>query len=110
MSSGLAAVDVEDLSSDERGFFEIENPVDDVTDLAHAANGVKGGQGRVGRGIVQGVLMTPRATAFTRMPRDAYSIASERVTAASPPLVSDVSAEGRLLLACSTRLVVMLTT
>jgi hypothetical protein len=31
--------------------------------------------------------MTPGATAFTRTPREAYSIASERVTAASPPLV-----------------------
>ena len=40
-----------------------------------------------------GVLMTPGATAFTRTPRDAYSIASERVTAASPPLVSDASAD-----------------
>ena len=33
--------------------------------------------------------MTPSETAFTRTPRDAYSIASERVTAASPPLVRD---------------------
>ena len=33
-------------------------------------------------------------TAFTRMPRDAYSIASDLVTAARPPFVSDVSAEG----------------
>ena len=54
--------------------------------------------------------MTPRATALTRTPRDAYSVASERVTAASPPLVSDVSADGDVLFAWSTRLVVMLTT
>src|SRR6266542_1156882 len=37
--------------------------------------------------------MTPRATALTRMPRDAYSVASERVTATSPPLVSEVVEE-----------------
>jgi hypothetical protein len=54
--------------------------------------------------------MTPRATALTRTPRDAYSIASERVTAASPPLVRAASAEGLLLSAWSTRLVLMLTT
>ena len=41
-----------------------------------------------------GVLMTPGATALTRMPRSAYSIASDRVTASSPPLVSDASADG----------------
>lgn len=31
--------------------------------------------------------MTPEATALTRTPRDAYSVASARVTAASPPFV-----------------------
>ena len=54
--------------------------------------------------------MTPRATALTRTPRVAYSIASARVTAASPPFVSEVSAECESLLAWSTKLVVMLTT
>ncbi len=37
------------------------------------------------------------------------SIASERVTAASPPFVSDANAAGLLLLGWSTRLVLMLT-
>ena len=55
------------------------------------------------------VLMTPSDTALTRMPRDAYSIASERVTAASPPLVRAASAAGIVLTACSTRVVLMLT-
>ena len=54
--------------------------------------------------------MTPGATALTRTPRDAYSIASERVTAANPPLVRAVSAAGLMLSAWSTRLVVMFTT
>ena len=56
-----------------------------------------------------GVLMTPRATALTRTPCDAYSIASERATAASPPLVRAASAAG-VLSAWSTRLVLTLTT
>ena len=53
--------------------------------------------------------MTPGATALTRTPREAYSIASERVTAARPPLVRAARADGRSLLGRSTRLVVMLT-
>jgi hypothetical protein len=60
VSSDLTAVDVRGLGGDERGLFEIQDPVDDVAYLA------------------------------------------------SPPLVRDVSAEGDLLLAWSTRLVVML--
>ena len=40
------------------------------------------------------VWMTPGETAFTRMPRDAYSTASARVAAAKPPFVSDVRTEG----------------
>ena len=54
--------------------------------------------------------MTPSETAFTRTPREAYSIASERVTATRPPLVSAASADGRVLSAWSTRLVEMFTT
>lgn len=38
--------------------------------------------------------MMPGATAFTRMPRLAYSIASDLVAALRPPLVSDASTEG----------------
>ena len=38
--------------------------------------------------------MMPSATALTRIPRDAYSTASDLVAAFSPPLVSDASAEG----------------
>src|SRR3954451_15884442 len=47
-------------------------------------------------GSCTGVLITPRETALTRIPRDAYSIASDRVTAASPPLVRAGSAAGLL--------------
>src|SRR6185437_10676022 len=57
-----------------------------------------------------GVRMMPSATVLTRMPVAAYSMASDRVTAFSPPLVSDASADGTAVLAWSTRLVEMLTT
>jgi hypothetical protein len=49
-------------------------------------------------------------TALTRTPREAYSIASERLAATSPPSVSAGSAAGRLLSAWSTSDVEMLTT
>ena len=41
-----------------------------------------------------GVLMTPGATAFARIPRFAYSIASDLVAALRPPLVSEASTDG----------------
>ena len=53
--------------------------------------------------------MIPRETALTRTPCDAYSIASERVTATSPPLVRAASAAGLVRSAWSTRLVLTLT-
>jgi hypothetical protein len=57
-----------------------------------------------------GMTSTTRETALTRTPRAAYSIASERATAARPPFVRDASADRDPLLAWSTRLVAMLTT
>jgi hypothetical protein len=110
VSSGLTAIDVQDLAGDEAGSVEVEDRVGDVTDLADPADGVEAGHAVVGRAVVLGGFATPGATALTRMPRDAYSIASERVTAASPPLVRAVRAAGDPLLAWSARLVVMLTT
>ena len=43
--------------------------------------------------------MMPGETAFTRMPREAYSTASDLVAEAMPPLVSDVRTEGAPVLA-----------
>ena len=54
--------------------------------------------------------MIPGETALTRMPREAYSTASDRVAAASPPLVSAASTEGALEFATSARVAEMLTT
>ena len=38
-AGGLTAVDVQDLARDERGSFEVEDPVDDVVDVADPARG-----------------------------------------------------------------------
>ena len=43
--------------------------------------------------------MMPGETALTRMPREAYSMASDLVAEARPPLVSDVRTDGALELA-----------
>jgi hypothetical protein len=43
--------------------------------------------------------MMPGETALTRTPRDAYSMASDLVAAARPPLVSEVRTDGALELA-----------
>ena len=44
MPSRLPTVDMEDLPGDEGGLLEIENPVDNVADLARATDRVDGGQ------------------------------------------------------------------
>jgi hypothetical protein len=51
--------------------------------------------------------MMPGETALTRTPREAYSMASDLVAEARPPLVSQVRTDGVLE---SARVVVMLTT
>jgi hypothetical protein len=54
--------------------------------------------------------MMPGATALTRMPREAYSTASDLVTAARPPFVSAASAVGSTESARSATLALILTT
>src|SRR5690349_9633009 len=54
--------------------------------------------------------MMPGETALTRMPREAYSTASDRVAAAGPPLVSAARTEGTLEFPWSARVAEMLTT
>ena len=53
--------------------------------------------------------MMPGETALTRMPREAYSTASDLAAAASPPLVSAASTEGACEFATSARVAEMLT-
>jgi AcrR family transcriptional regulator len=81
VSSGSTAVDVEDLARNERGALQIEDSVDDVADLADPTKGWTSAKPSYDAGSCVGVLITPGATALTRTPRDAYSMASERVTA-----------------------------
>jgi len=104
----LTAVDMQDLAGDELRGLEIEDRVDDVRDLAHAADRMNPASMACASGTCMGVLITPGETALTRMPRFAYSMARDRVAAAMPPLVKDVSTDGTLELAWSTRLVVTL--
>ena len=54
--------------------------------------------------------MMPGETALTRMPREAYSTASDLVAAATPPLVSAVSTAGVPESATSARVAETLTT
>src|SRR5258708_19203634 len=56
-----------------------------------------------------GVMITPGEIAFTRIPRPAYSIARERVTALRPPLVRAASPAESDAIGCSAIAAVMLT-
>src|SRR4051795_11966124 len=53
MSGALTAVDVQGLAGDERGTFEIEDPVDDIADLAGPTDGVQRSARLVGLGAVR---------------------------------------------------------
>ena len=78
MTGALAAVDVQDFAGHEAGRFEIEDRIDDVGHFAHVADRVQRAECRVGLGAdASAILMMPGETAFTRMPRLAYSIASD---------------------------------
>lgn len=61
-------------------------------------------------GACIGVLMTPGATALTRIPRVAYSMASDHDAAFKPPFVTAASTAGKVWVGWSTRLAVMLMT
>ena len=94
MTCALAAVDVKDFARHEGCGIEVEDRADDVGDLAHMADRVRASScAYISTGFI-GDLMMPGATAFALIPRFAYSIASDLVAAARPPLVSDASTEG----------------
>jgi len=95
----LAAIDMQGLAGDEAGGLQIEHGVGDVRHLAHMADRMQLAQEIMGLGACIGLLMIPGDTAFTRMPRLAYSIAIDLVAAARPPLVSDARTDGTLELA-----------
>jgi hypothetical protein len=95
--------------SDGRGALEIQDPVDNVADLAYAAEWVEGSHALVGRRIVHAGPDHLERDRVDTQPRAAYSIANDRVTATNPPLVREASAEGFVLSTWSTNLVLMLT-
>jgi hypothetical protein len=97
----FGAVDVEDLPGDEACVLKIENSLRDVFRLTHPLERVEQRHSLVGFGSVN----MPGAKAFTRMPREAYSIASPRVAAVRPPFVSDASTASTFEFAYSTRVV-----
>src|ERR1700743_1934041 len=54
VSGTLTSVHVQDLAGDKRRVLQIQPRVDDVVDVAHAAQRVPLGQGGIGRRIVHG--------------------------------------------------------
>jgi hypothetical protein len=93
VARALPAVDVQDFARHEAGRLEIEDRFDDVGDFAQTADRVQAASTYVSTGCI-GDLMVPGATAFTRIPRFAYSIASDLVAAFRPPFVSEASTDG----------------
>ena len=78
-----------------KGGLQEQDAVDDVADLADVPERRNPAAERVvASGACIGVWMTPGDTAFTRMPREAYSMASDLVAAARPPLVSAARTDG----------------
>jgi hypothetical protein len=105
VSRALAAVDVQHLAGDERCVLQIKHGVDDVVDLTDPAERMHR-RHRVVRGlVVHGCANDAERDRVDRMPRPAYSMASDLVTAFRPPSVSDANADGTAELAWSTRLV-----
>ena len=104
-----AAVDVQHFAGDEWRPFEVEHGVDDVLRVAMRPMGCRPARKACIAGACIGVSITPGETAFTRIPRPAYSIPSARVTALRPPLVRAASAEGSDATGCSAIAAVMLT-
>ena len=109
MAGVRAAIDVHGLAGHKGRRLEVENRLDNFLNLAHSPQRVQRGKRGVRLGACMGVLMMPGATALTRIPLSAYSIARERVTASSPPLVSDASADGTPLTGWPTSVVVRFT-
>ena len=70
-----AADDVQDLAGDELGVLEEDDSVDDVCHFAHATHRVQRREGRMRPGECIVVWIVPGATAWTRMPQVAYSMA-----------------------------------
>jgi hypothetical protein len=105
-----AAINVQRLAGHEDGRRQVQHRLDHLRTSPIRPNGCIPARNEYVSGVCIGVLKTPGATALTRMPLSAYSIASDLVTASRPPLVSDASADGTPLTGWFTSVVVRLTT
>ena len=98
MTGGLAirvAVYVQDLTGDVGRGLQEQDAVHDVADLADPAErGKPVAEAFVAFRRVDRGLDDAGETALTRMPQEAYSMASDRVAAARPPLVSAARTAG----------------
>jgi len=92
---------MKDFSRDKSRLLKVEDGVDDFVRLAHPAHGCRPARNSYISGECIGVFVAAGDTAFTRMPRLAYSIASARVAAINPPFVRAVSAAGSDASGCS---------
>ncbi len=70
---------MQDLTRNESRLFQIQHGVDEcLLRLPHSPHRLQSGEKLVHLWRMMSVLMTPGETAFTRTPRPAYSMASER--------------------------------
>jgi hypothetical protein len=90
-----------DLAGDKGRSLQIHHCIDDLPYLAHAAHRLQSCEEAVRVRRMLGVAIAPGETAFTRTFRLAYSIASERVIALSPPLVRAASAAASEVVGCA---------
>ena len=100
---------MQELAGDEGGILQIKDRVDDVVDLAETTDRMQFRQGVVGRRIVHRRADCPEGDSVRANAAAGIFDRQRLVTAFSPPLVSDVNAEGTAELAWSTRLVEMFT-
>jgi hypothetical protein len=96
MAGALATIALQCLTGREWCLLQAQNDDDDVCDLTHVSDRVKLPERLVGLAAI-GILTMPGDTAFSRISRRTYSIASDQVAASKPPLVSDASTEGTAL-------------
>src|SRR5215470_1203494 len=82
-----ATIDVQDVTCDRGGLGQIHHGVRDVLDRRRPAHRRQTFHHFLGGVPLKGVYTTPGATAFTRIPCSAYSIARCWVSVARPPLV-----------------------
>jgi uncharacterized protein (UPF0216 family) len=93
VAGALATVDVKDLSGHEMGRLEIEYGIDNIGDFAHMPHRVKRVEDLMKLDRMHRRLDDPERHRI-RIPRLAYSMASDLVAALRPPFVKEASTHG----------------